>query len=206
MIEPRMATAIHESGHAVVSYLLGVPILHIALLSEIRGEMVPGCAWCPMCIDYYCSHNPSEDEHSRSIQNILRCQAAIAVAGEIAERRLCGDDHEINPDDLAQDRYKACQHASAIHYHYDNRCFVDQHWNEELCSTCGQYLKEMRASVEVIIKKRNIRKAIRSLAVHLYEGGRIEGDRVWSLLYERRASYVQVGELPEAPVRSKESA
>jgi hypothetical protein len=44
----RHGTCVHEAGHAVVSYLLGVRFLHIAVMDDAQGEVVPESAAVPL--------------------------------------------------------------------------------------------------------------------------------------------------------------
>ena len=103
----RRVTSIHEAAHAVMSYMLGASFLNATILDDSQGEVVPECAICWNCVNYYERHDPATDAHSKSIQDDLRRSAAIAVAGEIGEECLL-DRCDANPGELAKDRKIAC--------------------------------------------------------------------------------------------------
>src|SRR5438105_1249043 len=118
MNEARWATAIHEAGHAVVSYALGRRVMHASLSDDRQGEVVPQCSVCETCVEYYEKNDPAEVAHPRRIQDDLRRDAAVALAGEVAERTICGDAH-LDPAELAGDRSLCRSRASAIHLWID---------------------------------------------------------------------------------------
>ena len=91
MNETRWSTAIHEAGHAVVSYVLGRDIMHAVLFTDKWGELFPTCSVCRTCLTYYTEHDPAKDIHAKLIQDDLRCDMAIAMAGECAQLAICGN-------------------------------------------------------------------------------------------------------------------
>jgi len=168
MIEQSRATAIHESGHAVVSHLLGLPLMHVALLDDTQGETAPSCAFWPTCEHYYRNHDPSNFPHSLEIQHNFRWQAAVAVAGEIAELCVIGEGHRVKESEVLDDRKRAYHRASLIHYWRDKECLEKEWWwPDGHCSTCDDFISPLKSSVETIIKQAHIRDAILLLAEQL---------------------------------------
>jgi hypothetical protein len=82
LVNERQATAIHEAAHAVISYILGRGIMYAILFTDRDGEVVPMCSACNTCLAYYGKNNPANDAHSKLIQDDLRCDMTIAVAGK----------------------------------------------------------------------------------------------------------------------------
>ena len=196
----RTGTCVHEAGHAVISYLLGVRFLHLEVMSDARGEVVPESASCSTCIEYYERSNPSIDDHSRAIQDDLRRQAAVIVAGEIAESEL-GPGTMVGESELAQDREKARCRASFIHLWLDGRCRRVGSWEPEAtCSLCDAFLSSLRAVVKSELLKPIVSAQVGRLAELLGERSRLDWDEVLDLLkgHLDRGS-LHVDALPAAP-------
>ena len=113
MNEPRRSTAAHEAGHAVVSYVVGRRMMHAVLFNDQYGEIAPLCSVCDTCLAYYSDNNPSNNAHSKHIQDDLRCDMAIALAGEIAQRSICGNQN-IDEGEFAKDRSLAKEKTSGL--------------------------------------------------------------------------------------------
>ena len=169
MNEIRYSTAIHEAAHAVVSYVVGRRIMHVALFNDHDGEVMPECSVCDTCMNYYQEHNPAEDPHSRQIQDNLRCDMAIAMSGEIAQRDLC-EDSSINESELQQDRERAKCRAAHIH-RWTNVCWTQ--WGAN-CPFCENYIESMRLKVKQILVEPLIRDSIKELADDLGDLGDFE--------------------------------
>lgn len=197
----RRATAIHESGHAVVGYLLGLPLIHAALLDASQGEVVPECSLCQTCVEYYQSHDPAEDDHSRTIQDNLRRDAAVAVAGELAEACILGRDHAVDPEELAVDREKAWNLSSAIHLWTSSSCYAQRPSRGDSCSDCRNYLDALRSAVCLIIEAQAVRSAISVLATRLDEASRLTSGEITTILREQGLQRGSIGtsSLPESP-------
>jgi hypothetical protein len=120
-----------------VSYLLGVRFLHAAILDDTQGEVVPESTRCCTCTEYYERSKPSSDPHSRQIQDDLRRQAAVALAGQIAEAELARGT-SVGESEVAQDRELARCRASFIHLWADAHCRRDARWENRVFSRiCG---------------------------------------------------------------------
>lgn len=178
-------------------------MLHVAVLDPVHGEVVPECSLCRTCIGYYQSHDPAEHDHSRSVQDDLRRDAVVAVAGEIAERLIFGDGHTIDPAALAMDHEKALSRASAIHLWADSACFnglLGAGW----CSDCSDYLAALRQAVGRILEVPGVRPAISVVAARLEGSSRLTGDEIAHILQGQGLTpgSVSVNWLPEAPTSS----
>jgi len=160
----RHSTAIHEAGHAVVSYVLGRRVMHAVLFDDRRGEVMPECAACDTCISYYKSFKePVDAMHWKHIEDDLRRDIAIAIAGEIAETEICGD-HYIDEGELRQDRALSQCRVSLIHYRRERKCLWEVF--KESCRVCDDYLTLMREKMQ-IIRQPPIRTAIEEFAEQL---------------------------------------
>jgi len=160
MNELRRSTAIHEAGHAVVSYVVGRRMMHAVLFNDQYGEIMPLCSVCDTCLAYYSDNNASNNAHSKHIQDDLRCDMAIALAGEIAQRAICGN-HNIDEGDFAKDRSLAKEKASAIHLWQDRICWRVKY---SACQICSDYRDLMTRAVEEMVAPQHIKDSIQALA------------------------------------------
>ncbi len=195
-----MGTCIHESGHAVVSYLLGAEISHVAVSGESTGEVTPECSLCRRCLQYYEQHDPAEYPHSQQIQDDLRRSVAITLAGELAESRL-GEGDSVDEKDLRQDRFLSRERANAVNLWKRCGCYGRLKGEGE-CQECDALMAAVRGRVGEIIAKPGVSDAIVALAKHLADRRRLNGDEVSQFLAERGLRFGSVGEeddLPAAP-------
>lgn len=162
MPEARYCTAVHEAGHAVVSFALGRRVMHAVLFNDRVGEVMPLCSVCETCLSYYKKNDPAKDCHSKQIQDDLRKDIAIATAGEIAQRIICGN-AEIDDRELTQDYEFARCRASYIHYRH-SPCLA---WKDSPCPACERYLESMKRAVQQIILQPSIKSSIEALAEKL---------------------------------------
>jgi len=200
MNQARRSTAIHEAGHVVVSYALGRRVMRAVLTDDRKGEVVQLCSACDTCNDYYSDRNPATDSHSKLIQDDLRCDMAIAMAGEIAERTMCGDCY-IDEHELRQDsEFSRCR-ASAIHRWIDLRCWRERWWEFPLpCRDCEAYLKVMKQAVQKIIADPLIKSCIEKVASQLENCQQIDEKQIDELLNkEGLRKRAALGLLPVAP-------
>ena len=169
-------------------------------MSDARGEVVPESTSCPTCIEYYERSNPSTDGHSRAIQDDLRRQAAVAVAGEIAESEL-GPGTIVGESELAQDREQARCRASFIHLWADGRCRRYGSWESEAtCSLCDAFLSSLRAVVKSELLKPIVSAQVARLAALLEARGRLHWDEVVDFLNGHLDhGSLHVDTLPAAP-------
>jgi hypothetical protein len=177
------ATAIHEAAHAVVGHLFGEKPISAAILSDTRGEVVPECSWCETCWNYYHGRNPNTNQHSREIQDIYRRDAAVAIAGEIAECRFTGVREPVDPSEVAADREKVRSRASAIHIFASGDCFVTGKWaRAEACALCDRFIDQLRTTVSGILDERQVWDAVNALAEELKTKRRLEGEEITEFL------------------------
>ena len=196
-----MGTCLHESGHAVVGHLLGAGLCHVAVLGESTGEALPECSLCRRCLQYYEQHNPAEDPHSQQIQDDLRRNTAIALAGESADGRLA-DGASATEAELVQDRYLARSRASAVHLWKDARCYQSGGTSSEgECSECDAFIASVRERVGGIIDDSRVSTAVVALAEHLAARQRLSGIEVSEFLSARGLNLgsVPADALPAAP-------
>ncbi len=185
MNDVHYATAVHESGHAVISHVLGRGLIHVALLDDQGGEVVPKCSLCDACVEYYQKHSIENHEHTRRIQKDLRCDSAVAVAGEIAERLICGQTN-IDPEEIARDLELSKSRASLQHLWTESDCWVLGKWKVDgECSTCMDYLNKLKLVVKQITDEQEIRSAIEALAHQLSERKRLYEPEVLEFLSGR---------------------
>jgi hypothetical protein len=157
--------------------LLGLPIMRVDLWTMHTGEVIPECFSCGTCNEYYESCANPKDAHLLRIQERLRFEAAIAVAGEIAEIVHFGKEHEVNADELALDRRIAKERAGSIH--------LFRRWCEGTpCSECDSYLESLRGAITQIIGQPDVHSAIAALANRLTEKNRLMGCEVEKFLGE----------------------
>ncbi len=195
----RQATAIHEAAHAVISYMLGRRIMYAILFTDRDGEVVPMCSVCNSCLAYYGKNSPANDAHSKLIQDDLRCDMAIAVAGNIGQQAICGN-QSIVEGDFDKDRARAKELASAIHFWKDHECWVCKY---SACEICSQYDRSITEAVSKILKLEAVENSIRALAI-LFEQSkncsRIQGDAIENFLKKRNLTKGQeIRVLPAAP-------
>jgi hypothetical protein len=198
MNEERRSTGVHEAGHAVVSYVLGRRIMHVLLFTDKRGETVPMCSVCDICLAYYSDNNPSNNAHPKHIQDGLRCDMAIALAGEIAQRAICGNQN-IDEREFAKDRALAKEKASAIHLWRDRVCWQFKY---SACQICHDYHGLMTRAAEKMVALRYIKDSIQALAEELEklkDDVRMDRSRIEQIL---KASGLtegsEIGSLPPA--------
>ena len=165
MNEARHATAIHDAGHAVVSYLLGRRITYVVLSDDQHGETMTEWSLDNTNFEYYENNDPKEDPESKLIQDALRCDMAIAVAGAIAQDDLCGDSTLIKSE-LKRDLDRANCGAALIHRGLDPpHCRYP--WDQ--CQYCEDYLEKMRLTVRQMLAKPLVRYSIKALAADKLE-------------------------------------
>ena len=199
-ITQRRITSIHEAAHAVTSYLLGVPFLRVMILDDSRGEVVPESADFQTRLNYYESHDPATDAHSKSIQDDLRKSAAIAVAGEIGEECLLGS-CDASPAELDKDRQIARSRASAVHLWASTDCYLGTLVPSKPCLDCDGFLDALRPAVRVILTQSAVSNAIEKLATRLGTQPRMTGPEAEHLLVTLgiQQGSVAAGSLPAAP-------
>lgn len=199
----RHSTAIHEAGHAVTAYAVGRRLMFAVLIDERQGEVMPQCSTCDLCFDYYQRNNPAEDKHSLRIQDELRRDSAVAMAGEIAEFQICGDRY-IDLEEVKSDRFKTRQRASMIHLWLGGECFHSGRWAaSESCEACNAYLELLKHAIDRLVALPQIRNCIEGLARALEDsekGKRICEREIESILqrHELRPGFF-FESLPSAP-------
>lgn len=116
-------------------------------------------------LDYYKEHNSKVDPHSRRIQDDLRCDVAIAVAGAIAQLDLCGVSTLIESE---CDRDVKRANCGAAHIHRGlnppHRRFP---WDR--CQFCEAYLEKTRSTVKQMLAEPLVRASIKALAADKLE-------------------------------------
>jgi hypothetical protein len=200
-VTTRRGTCVHEAGHAVVSYLLGVRFFYIGILDDAHGEVVPESSCCPTCVDYYEKWRPSADPQSKRIQDDFRRQAAVAVAGEIAERELAPGSSATDAE-LAQDREQARTRASFIHFWTSEDCRRESWWGDDaaICSHCDAFLEPLRAQMAATLWDPTVSAAVIRLAERLDAEGRLCWDEAVDLLRSHLPhGSLSVDLLPPAP-------
>ncbi len=151
----------------MVSYLLGCAIVHVVLFSDKQGETTTESQFSDASLDYHAKNDPRKDAPSKSIQDQLRCDIAIAVAGKIAQCDVFGDNHP-DESELEKDRNRANSGVAHIHRALDpDCCYV---WDQTRCQFCRNYLESMRTTVKHILTKPLIRDSIKALAAEKFEG------------------------------------
>ena len=176
-------TCIHESGHAVVGYLLDAGLSHMAVRDDSTGEVFPECSVCRRCARYYELHNPAQDQYSKEIQDDLRRSAAIALAGELAESSLT-DGVSATEAELVQDRYLVRSRAAAVNLWKNCGCYSRQSY-EGKCPECNALIASLRVSVGRIINNSRVSDAIVALANTLADRRWLYGNEVSTFLAER---------------------
>lgn len=161
MNELRRSTAVHEAGHAVVSYVVGRRMMHALLFDDLCGEIMPLCSVCDTCVEYYNENDPANSTHSKLIQDDLRCDMAIAIAEEIAQRAICGNG-DINEYDFEKDRSRARELSSKIHRWIDPKCW--RQWVATTCPFCKAWGDSITQAVSEIVAKQHIRNSIQAFA------------------------------------------
>jgi hypothetical protein len=127
--------------------LLGVSSSYTAVLSDTDGEVAPANPVSDALVEHYEHCNPSTDARSKQIQDDLRREAAIAVAGEIAERKLTSGT-AVAETELLRDRELARCRASFVHFWIDHACRRDNRWDSDTgCRFCETFLHCLRSVV-----------------------------------------------------------
>lgn len=165
-IEARHCTAIHEAAHAVLSYLLGKRVMYVVIFDNWRGEVMPQCSACDTCGHYYKSEDPTDTIHWKRIEDDLRRDIAVALAGEIATTEVCGYE-STDRNELRQDRYLSKCRASVIHYRRDKKCLRVAF--NETCRACEDYIARTASSVKQIILQPSIRGCVEGFAEQLQQ-------------------------------------
>lgn len=193
----RHETALHEAAHAVVSFGLGVDFMYIVLWDDENGEVVPECAKCPSCNYYYEKNDPASDEHSQRIQDQLRCEVAISVAGEIADA-IAG--HSVSDQELEGDRYRSRNTACFLHCWTSDSCPYD--WTKP-CERADSFLAAMKTAVEQVLKRPDVWAAVQQLTdlVEHAERGRTSWEDATKLISNLGVRYesIPVSTLPPSP-------
>lgn len=153
-------------------------------------------------MEYYERLNPTDDPHSRAIQDDLRRQAAIAVAGEIAEG-LLGHGSCVAESEVAQDRELARCRASFIHFWSESRCRAEGQWESGVaCPHCDDFLGRLRSVVEAQLLNSTVSRQVVGLATVLDERNRLDWGEVTGLVKGDLAfGSLHVDALPSAPSR-----
>ena len=200
MANERHSTAIHEAGHAVVSFMVGRRILYAVMINDDCGEVVPLCSVCDTCLAYYSSSNPANDAHSKQIQDDLRCDMAIAMAGEFTQRSLCGN-QGVDEADFAKDRSRAGELASAIHLWKDDA--VCWQYKYSACQICSTYRQLMTLTVSNMVASKDVKDCVKALG-EVFENTpnseRIGGTRIEDWLKGRGLTKgSEISSLPSVP-------
>lgn len=197
-----LATALHESSHTVMAFLVGAPQIYVAITGETTGETVPECAMCPSCREYYWHHDPATDIHSRSIRDEYRKDAAVAIAGEVGETLHTGRATVLAPNETNDDRWKVRGRTAAVHFWSgDQQCYEFGEWQKMgPCGLCETFIEKLRVSVEALLAEPNVRQATNELALKLLAERRIEWESVTDFLQTRGLlSGPAFGKLPPPP-------
>ena len=171
-------TAVHEAGHAVISYALGRPIKQAVLHNEGEGEVLSNCLHTDDDLEVYLRNDPTLDDGSRLLQEQIRCDCAIALSGEIAEKMICGDTN-ISPEEILRDQKLSWNKAAYLHVWTAGACpnmgygTVDQ-----TCSSCNEILVKVRKLVKQIISKPKVRNAIENFAQELKGKRQLNGGEI----------------------------
>lgn len=120
---------------------------------------MPQSSVCETCVNYYKKNDPATDRHSKDIQDDFRKEIAIALAGEVVQRAICGDDSVVELD-FQQDYELARCRAPYIHYR-NTACQASQDFQ---CSACERYIDSMKEAVKQIVSRPDIKTAIENLA------------------------------------------
>ncbi len=181
--------AVHEAGHAVISHVLGRPILHAVLHDKGKGEVVPNCSHSADEISHYENNNPETDERSRRIQEEIFCDCGIAVSGVIAEKMICGDT-TISAEEIQGDEEKSRNKAAYLHlWTVGACCNTGKGKGGDGCSVCNEYLKNLRKLVKKIISKPTIRDAIEKLAQRLKDLRQMNGEEIKVFLNKQGVAF-----------------
>lgn len=201
-MDEQFAAAVHECSHAVTAFIVGVPQIFVALTGETTGETVPECAICATCREYYWHNDPKSDGHSKMIQDDLRKDAAVAIAGEIGEAAYRGHEVAVPSGETTDDRWKVRSRAAAIHYWSSNQeCYEFGQWQKmEPCGPCDTFIDQLRTSIRLLLEDPSVAAATLALAKTLVHEKRIEWERATKLLTELGLkSGPAFAKLPPAP-------
>ena len=133
------------------------------IFDDWRGEVMPLCSACDTCGRYYKSKAPADVSHWKQIEDDLRRDIAVAIAGEIATTEICGYE-SLDKNELLQDHDLSICRASVIHYRKDKRCL---RFLNETCRVCEDYIMLTTNSVRRMILQPTIRTCIEELAARL---------------------------------------
>lgn len=159
-ISEMQATAIHEAAHAVVSHALGVRFDYVVVNSAREGVMMPFYSPCPLCghtvpefqscepcFEHYGRHRPTHDPRSAAVERFYREEAAIAVAGELAELNLSGGHILSTTEEIEWDRARVLTRASLRHLWLAGTTCVNYCSAPVPCEYCDRASAELSASV-----------------------------------------------------------
>jgi hypothetical protein len=199
MSTKRAATTHHEAGHAVMSFALGLRFMYIVIWGDDDGEVIPECARCESCVEYFEKNNPTTDFHAERIQDDIRREIAVAVAGEIAEALFTNEPTMINTDEVAADRCRARRCACFLHiWSGSPSC----RWTEP-CAISDPFLTAMRSGVEQLLRDPKTWSAVTALATHLENAShpRTSWDDAIDVIEKSGAKFgsISVASLPPAP-------
>jgi hypothetical protein len=202
MTTKRAATCHHEAGHAVTSFALGVKFMHIVIWDESDGEVTPECGRCESCVHYFERHNPSSDSHAKRIQDDIRREIAVAVAGEIAEALFSKTATTINAQEVEADRYRARQCACFLHVWSKSSDCAGRPWTDR-CAISDPFLTKMRAVVDQLLRDPKTWGAVTALATHLESAAcpRTSWDEATDVIVKSGLLFesIPVASLPPAP-------
>jgi hypothetical protein len=120
---------------------------------------------------------------------------AIALAGEIAQRAICGN-HNINERDFAKDRSLVKEKASAIHLWQDRVCWQAKY---SACQICSDYRDLMTRAVEEMVALQHIKDSIQTLAELLEnrcDCERLKGSMIEEFLKKGPMRVSEISSLP----------
>jgi hypothetical protein len=190
-------TAIHEAAHAIISHLVGETFVFVEVTDAQSGLMQPHHSPCPVCgasvqearacsacLEHYEKNNPVHDGHSEQISRAYRIEAAVAAAGEIAEREFNGGELLANEEEVEWDRDRVATRASLRHLWSHDAC-SRYCGSESECLTCVTSADELRTNVRSLLLESLIWKAVTELAEQLLTTQRMSGDDVVTFLKAR---------------------
>ncbi|MCM2315176.1 MAG: hypothetical protein NDJ92_08500 [Thermoanaerobaculia bacterium] len=201
------STSIHEAGHAVIGYVLGVQLAFVQVKAEGEGVAMPlqgECLVCSepvapnlaciSCSEYFVQRPVRNDERISAIDKQYRQEAAIAVAGELAEREWRGRRSVVSMDELRADRLRARSLLAARHrrkLRRGEKCLYEQ--LDETCVVCASEESNLRANVLSKLTHPQRWQAIEALAGRLLTTrSKIDGSEVLELLAARGLSFAEI--------------
>lgn len=162
--QTRHCTAIHESGHAVISYLLRRHMKHAVLFTHKWGEVMPKNPIGDTRVEYYTHNNPANDADSKRIQDDLRRDVAIAMAGKIAQGALCGN-WTLDERDFEKDRSYTNELTTRIHRWIEPRCW--RQWGAATCPFCKAYRDSTTHMLSHVLAEGRVENSIKAFAEKL---------------------------------------